>query len=125
MRVRADPIGLDQRPARPACSGAIRRAYGSSAASISSAAASVSIGAIFAIFPASATAEASVLRPGREQAAAGRAIHGPQTALVFAAGARVAAEATRLAHTPMIRTRGTPAGTRGATRCSTSGTPGA
>lgn len=49
----------------------------------------VSIGTIFAIFPAEGTAEASFLRPGREQVGAGYMIYGPQTALVFTLGAGV------------------------------------
>lgn len=46
----------------------------------------VSIGTIFGLYPAAATAEASVLRPGRELLAAGYAIYGPQCRLVVSAG---------------------------------------
>ena len=42
----------------------------------------VSIGTIFSIFPAESSAEASFLRPGSEQIAAGYIIYGPQTALI-------------------------------------------
>ena len=46
----------------------------------------VSIGTIFSIFPVAETAEASFLRPGSEQIAAGYMIFGPQTALVVTFG---------------------------------------
>lgn len=46
----------------------------------------VSIGAIFGLFPAEATAEASVLRPARELLASGYAIFGPQCWLVLRLG---------------------------------------
>ena len=48
----------------------------------------VSIGTIFSIFPAASSAEASFLRPGSEQIAAGYIIYGPQTSLIvtFCAG---------------------------------------
>lgn len=48
--------------------------------------ANVSIGTIFSILPALEDAEASFLRPGREQIAAGYLIYGPQTALVVTFG---------------------------------------
>ena len=47
--------------------------------------ANLSVGTIFSIYEAAATAEASILRPGREQLAAGYVIYGPQTAMVLAA----------------------------------------
>ena len=46
----------------------------------------VSIGTIFSIFPAVEDAEASFLRPAREQIAAGYVIYGPQTILVITFG---------------------------------------
>jgi fructose-1,6-bisphosphatase I len=46
----------------------------------------VSIGTIFSIFDAKDDAEASFLRPGTEQLAAGYIIYGPQTALVVSFG---------------------------------------
>lgn len=45
-----------------------------------------SIGTIFSILDARETGEASFLRPGREQIAAGYAIYGPQTALILTLG---------------------------------------
>lgn len=50
----------------------------------------VSIGTIFSIFDARADGEASFLRPGREQAAAGYIIYGPQTAMILTVGEGVA-----------------------------------
>lgn len=47
----------------------------------------VSIGTIFSIYPCAATAEASFLRPGHEQIAAGYVIYGPQTGLMLTFGA--------------------------------------
>ncbi|AXC50408.1 class 1 fructose-bisphosphatase [Paracoccus suum] len=44
----------------------------------------VSIGTIFGIYPAEATAEASFLRPGHELIAAGYIIYGPQCAMIIA-----------------------------------------
>lgn len=49
----------------------------------------VSIGTIFSVFPAAETAEASFLRPGHEQIAAGFFIYGPQCALIATFGAGV------------------------------------
>lgn len=49
----------------------------------------VSIGSIFAIFPAEATINASFLRPGREMLGAGYVIYGPQCCLVLSFGAGV------------------------------------
>lgn len=46
----------------------------------------LSIGTIFGIYPAEATAEKSFLRPGRELVAAGYAIYGPQCLLVLTFG---------------------------------------
>lgn len=46
----------------------------------------VSIGTIFSVMPAEATAEATFLRPGSAQLAAGYVIFGPQTALVLTTG---------------------------------------
>lgn len=46
----------------------------------------VSIGTIFSIYPAADTPEASVLRPARDQIAAGYIIYGPQTNLVVTFG---------------------------------------
>lgn len=46
----------------------------------------ISIGTIFSIFPAKADANASFLRPVREQIAAGYFIYGPQTGLVMTFG---------------------------------------
>lgn len=46
----------------------------------------LSIGTIFGLYPAAATPEASVLRPGRDLIAAGYAIFGPQCALVLTTG---------------------------------------
>ena len=46
----------------------------------------VSIGTIFSIFEARETAEASFLRPGSEQIAAGYVIYGPHTALMLTFG---------------------------------------
>lgn len=46
----------------------------------------VSIGTIFGIFPAGATAEASFLRPARDLICAGYFIYGPQTCLVISWG---------------------------------------
>lgn len=46
----------------------------------------VSIGTVFSIFPAEETAEASFLRPGREQSAAGYVIYGPQCRLLLTLG---------------------------------------
>ncbi|MFN3642706.1 MAG: class 1 fructose-bisphosphatase [Gemmobacter sp.] len=51
----------------------------------------VSIGTIFSIRPARESAEATFLRPGSEQIAAGYVIYGPQTILVLTLGAGVAA----------------------------------
>ncbi|MGB8815533.1 MAG: class 1 fructose-bisphosphatase [Paracoccaceae bacterium] len=51
--------------------------------------ANVSIGTIFAIYPAAATAEASFLRPGTELLAGGYVIYGPQVCLVATFGAGV------------------------------------
>ena len=50
----------------------------------------VSIGTIFSVYPALDDGEASFLRPGREQIAAGYVIYGPQTALLLTIGAGVA-----------------------------------
>ncbi len=47
----------------------------------------VSVGTIFGFYPAAATAETSVLRPGAELLAAGYAIYGPQCRLVVSFGA--------------------------------------
>lgn len=49
----------------------------------------VSIGTIFAIYPAAATAEASFLRPGREMLGAGYVIYGPQCCLMVSFGGGV------------------------------------
>lgn len=49
----------------------------------------VSIGTIFAIYPAAETAEASFLRPGREMFGAGYVIYGPQCCLMVSFGAGV------------------------------------
>lgn len=49
----------------------------------------VSIGTIFSVMPAEATAEASFLRPGRDQIAAGYVIYGPQCVLVLTVAAGV------------------------------------
>lgn len=46
----------------------------------------VSIGAIFGIYPAGATADATFLRPGRELIASGYAIYGPQCCIVMTLG---------------------------------------
>ncbi len=46
----------------------------------------VAIGTIFSIFPAADDADASFLRPGHEQLAAGYIIYGPQTALLLTLG---------------------------------------
>ncbi|HEY0274773.1 MAG TPA: class 1 fructose-bisphosphatase [Paenirhodobacter sp.] len=46
----------------------------------------VTIGTIFSVFPAAATAEASFLRKGREQIAGGFVIFGPQMALICSFG---------------------------------------
>lgn len=46
----------------------------------------VSVGTIFAVYPAAETPEASFLRPVREQAAAGYVIYGPQVALLLTFG---------------------------------------
>lgn len=46
----------------------------------------VSIGTIFSVMPAEDTAEATFLRPGSAQLAAGYVIFGPQTALVLTTG---------------------------------------
>ncbi|MFN7224995.1 MAG: class 1 fructose-bisphosphatase [Paracoccaceae bacterium] len=46
----------------------------------------VSVGTIFAIFPAAETADASFLRPVSEQVGGGYFIYGPQTALVLTFG---------------------------------------
>lgn len=46
----------------------------------------VSIGTIFALYPAEETAEASFLRPGRQMVGAGYVIYGPQCALVVSLG---------------------------------------
>lgn len=46
----------------------------------------VSIGTIFSLFDAKADAEASILRPGHEQIAAGYVIYGPQTGLMITFG---------------------------------------
>ncbi|MCA0871212.1 class 1 fructose-bisphosphatase [Seohaeicola saemankumensis] len=51
--------------------------------------ANVSIGTIFSIRPAGEEAEATFLRPGHEQLAAGYYIYGPQTALMVTFGAGV------------------------------------
>ncbi|WP_050786760.1 class 1 fructose-bisphosphatase [Rhodobacter ferrooxidans] len=48
--------------------------------------ANVSIGTIFAIYPAEATPEASFLRPGTDLLAGGYVIYGPQVALVVTFG---------------------------------------
>jgi fructose-1,6-bisphosphatase I len=50
----------------------------------------ISIGTIFSIYPAADSATASVLRPAREQLAAGYIIYGPQCRLVATFGAGVA-----------------------------------
>ena len=49
----------------------------------------VSVGTIFSIYPAAATAEASFLRPVAEQIGAGFVIYGPQVGLVCSFGAGV------------------------------------
>ncbi len=49
----------------------------------------VSVGTIFAIFPAAETAEASFLRPVSEQVGGGYFIYGPQTALLVTFGSGV------------------------------------
>lgn len=49
----------------------------------------VSIGTIFAIYPARATSEASFLRPGRDLVAAGYVIYGPQCSIVASFGGPV------------------------------------
>jgi fructose-1,6-bisphosphatase I len=49
----------------------------------------LSVGTIFSIYPAAATAEASFLRPVAEQIGAGYVIYGPQVALVCSFGAGV------------------------------------
>jgi fructose-1,6-bisphosphatase I len=49
----------------------------------------VSIGTIFAIFPAAETAEASFLRPARDIVGAGYVIYGPQCCLMLSFGAGV------------------------------------
>lgn len=46
----------------------------------------VSVGTIFSIMPAEVTADATFLRPGRDQLAAGYVIYGPQTTLVITWG---------------------------------------
>ncbi|RQP07076.1 MAG: class 1 fructose-bisphosphatase [Paracoccus sp. BP8] len=46
----------------------------------------VSIGTIFSIYPAEATAEASFLRPARQQIAAGYIIYGPRCAMMVSFG---------------------------------------
>ncbi|MFG6083528.1 class 1 fructose-bisphosphatase [Paracoccus litorisediminis] len=46
----------------------------------------VSIGTIFSVYPAEATAEASFLRPMREQIAAGYIIYGPRCAMMVSFG---------------------------------------
>jgi len=51
--------------------------------------ANVSIGTIFGIYPAEATAETSFLRPGSDLIAAGYAIYGPQCCLIASFGAGV------------------------------------
>ncbi len=51
--------------------------------------ANVSIGSIFALYPAAGTAEASFLRPGRDLIGAGYAIYGPQCCLMLSFGAGV------------------------------------
>lgn len=48
--------------------------------------ANVSIGTIFGVYPAAATAEESVLRPARDLLASGYAIYGPQCCLVLRIG---------------------------------------
>lgn len=48
--------------------------------------ANVSIGTIFGVYPAAATAEESVLRPARDLLASGYAIYGPQCCLVLRVG---------------------------------------
>ncbi|HUV32715.1 MAG TPA: class 1 fructose-bisphosphatase [Devosiaceae bacterium] len=50
----------------------------------------VSIGTIFSLYPAAGDIEASFMRPGREQIAAGYVIYGPQTAMLVTLGAGVA-----------------------------------
>ncbi len=52
--------------------------------------ANVSIGTIFALYPAAAEGPASFLRPGREQIAAGYFVYGPQTLLLLTLGQGVA-----------------------------------
>lgn len=47
----------------------------------------LSVGTIFALYPAAAEAEASFLRPVAEQAGAGYIIYGPQTAMLLSFGA--------------------------------------
>ena len=49
----------------------------------------VSVGTIFAVFPAASTAEASFLRPVADQVCGGYFIYGPQTALLVTFGAGV------------------------------------
>lgn len=50
----------------------------------------ISIGTIFAVFPAEGTPEASFLRPAGQMSAAGYVIYGPQTALILTWGQGVA-----------------------------------
>lgn len=50
----------------------------------------VSIGTIFSIFPAAGSDEASFMRPGGEQVAAGYTVYGPQTSFVITFGDGVA-----------------------------------
>ncbi len=52
--------------------------------------ANVSIGTIFSVYPAAAEGQASFLRPGREQIAAGYVVYGPQTILMLTLGSGVA-----------------------------------
>jgi fructose-1,6-bisphosphatase I len=52
--------------------------------------ANVSVGTIFSILPAERDGEASFLRPGREQLAAGYVVYGPQTLMMLTLGAGVA-----------------------------------
>jgi fructose-1,6-bisphosphatase I len=53
--------------------------------------ANVSTGTIFSIYPRGADAEASLVRPGRDQVAAGYAMYGPHTMLVLTLGRGAAA----------------------------------
>jgi len=53
--------------------------------------ANVSTGTIFSVYPRAADAEASFVRPGRDQVAAGYAMYGPHTMLVLTLGRGTAA----------------------------------